>query len=315
MKEWKKKCLELSVTTDMSWRQIAKEVGKPRSTVSDFLRATVKKGNIHEVVTEDNKPKFLFFDLETSMLKCYTWGLCKQYISLPQVIDDWYLICYSAKWLGSDEIVNGSVLNYKNDFPTLKEAEYPLIGQLWKLLDEADVVCAYNGQKFDKKKINAKFLEYGYPEPSPYKIVDPLLIVKGNFALTSNKMDAVSKLLDGEGKMSTNIQLWIDAMNGDEEALTYMQKYCDQDISELEAVYHAVKHWDKRAPNLALYYSDNKPRCNTCGSDKLTKLEKAANTNVSSFTAYRCEGCGKILRDRKNVLEKEKRDSLFMNVS
>ena len=33
---WKKKALEMMVSTDKSWRQIAKELGKSKSTVSDL---------------------------------------------------------------------------------------------------------------------------------------------------------------------------------------------------------------------------------------------------------------------------------------
>lgn len=312
MKDWKKECLELALTTNKSWRQIAREISIPRSTVSDFLREALKEGGLQEVVTEENAPKFLFIDTETSLIKAYVWGLWKQNIGLPQIIEDWHFLCFSAKWLGNDEIINDGLQNYPNE--DLDVAEYKIVLNMWHLLDQADIICAYNGVKFDKKKINAKFFEYKLPEPSPYKIVDPYLVVRGNFGFTSNKMDYVAKLTGRQGKKSTNIQLWVECMSRIQESLVYMQEYCDVDVLELEGVYHDVKHWDKSHPNLALYYEDNKPRCNTCGSDKLTPLEVKANTFVSSFSVYRCEDCSKILRDRTTVLDKEKRNSLFMNV-
>lgn len=309
---WKKIALELALTTELSWRAIAEHLGVPKSTVSDFLRQALKEGGLHEVVVEDNKPKFLFIDTETSLIQAYVWGLWKQNVSLAQIIKDWYFICFSAKWLGENQVINDGLQNYiREDTET---AERSIVTNMWKLLDEADIICAYNGKKFDKKKMNAKFFEYGLPEPSPYKIVDPYLIVRGNFGLTSNKMDYVAKLLGREGKKSTNIQLWIDCMNRDLEALTYMQEYCDVDVLELEGVYHEVKHWDKNHPNMALYYEDNTPRCNTCGSDNLKTLKIKAHTYVSSFSAFRCGDCGKILRDRENVIPKDKRKSLLMTV-
>ena len=164
--------------------------------------------------------------------------------------------------------------------------------------------------------MNAKFLEYGLPEPAPYKVIDPMLICKGNFALTSNKMDFVSKYVasNEEGKLSTNLQLWIDSMNDDIEALDRMQAYCDEDINVLERVYLAVRHWDKNAPNLALHYDDNKVRCNSCGSDHLIPIpNRTFNTNLSKFDIVRCGNCSKILRTRTNNLSKEKRQSLLMN--
>lgn len=310
-KEWHKKALELHHTTDLSWRKIAKELGVPKSTVSDYLRKATKEGYLDDVNT---KPKILLFDIETSMIVGYVWGMFKQNLSLAQIKEDWYTICWSAQWLGEEEILNDSVhLHGKAPFRNHEEI---VVRNLWKLLDEADVVVAYNGKKFDRKKINTKFLEYGLNEPSPYKVVDPMLIIKGNFAMTSNKMDWVARYTqDLEHKDATNIQLWIDCMEGSVEASEYMLKYCDQDIAVLKNVYLAVRGWDKTSPNLALYYDDNTPRCNSCGSDDLTSLPDAsATTSVSKFSVVRCNGCGKILRDRENVLTKEKRKSLYMNV-
>ncbi|QDP52403.1 MAG: putative DNA-directed DNA polymerase [Prokaryotic dsDNA virus sp.] len=314
-KEWKKKALELALTTDKSWRKIASKLNKPKSTVSDFLREAIKGDKIQSPIVKENAPKILLFDIETSMIEAYVWGLWNQNINISSIIKDWYVICWSARWLGDKEILHDSIhLHGDAEEYSMYEAEVVL--SLWKLLDEADVVVAYNGKKFDKKKMNAKFLEYGLLEPSPYKIIDPMLIVKGNFALTSNKMDFVVRYIESnaEGKDATSIALWHKCMAGDIEALDYMLSYCDQDIEVLEKVYMAVRHWDKNNPNLALHYDDNKPRCNGCGSTDLEYLEnKKFNTTLSSFNVLRCNGCGKILRDRVNTLSKDKRKSLLMN--
>ena len=315
MKQWKKQALEMMLSTDKSWRQIAREVGKPRSTVSDYLRKFKNNPEYLQEV-EEKKPKILLYDLETSMIKSYHWGLWNQNISIDAIIEDWYVICWSAKWLGTDEIINSSVHTEGYKKGRTRDNESSVILKLWKLVDEADILIAYNGKKFDRKKMNAKFLEYGLPEPSPYKVIDPMLICKGNFALTSNKMDFVVKYINDvdEGKLKTNLQLWIDAMNDDTIALDRMQEYCDEDINVLERVYLAVRHWDKNAPNLALHYDDDKPRCNACGSSDLSPIpNKTSNTNLSRFSIVRCNGCQKILRTRDNLLSKEKRRSLLMN--
>lgn len=315
-KAWHKEALRLHFEENLSWRKIAKRIGVPRSTVSDYLRVATKEDYLDDIST---KPKILLFDIETSKILAYVWGLFKQNISINAIKEDWYVICWSAKWYGEDEIMNASVHHFDplEEVARYKFNEHHVVEALWSLLDEADVIVAYNGKSFDRKKMNAKFLEYGLPEPSPYKIVDPYLICKGNFALTSNKMDYVSRLVtdNEQGKHATNELLWHNAMEDDVEALDYMQDYCDQDIHVLEVVYDAVKGWDKNAPNLALYYSDDVPRCNACGSTDLKPIENSyATTGVSKFPVVRCGCCDKILRDRKTVLTKEKRESLFMNV-
>lgn len=319
-KSWKKQALELMVSTDLSWRQIAKRVGKSKSTVSDYLRKFKKDPKfMQEVMTPESKPKILLFDIETSLIKAYVWSLWKQNISINQVIDDWFVICWSAKWFGGEgEVFNSSVHHY--DLPLsgeYKDNERFVVEALWKCLDDADIVVAYNGKSFDRKKMNFKFFEYGLPEPSPYKVVDPMLIVKGNFAITSRKMDYVAKYVQSleSGKHETNINLWIACMENDVQSLDYMQSYCDQDIIVLEEVYKAVRHWDKNSPQMSMYYDDDKMRCNSCGSEHLTKLEnKAAYTSLSKFDIYRCDDCSKIMRGRENQVPKEERKKFVMNV-
>lgn len=317
MKEWKKKALELHYSRGMSWRKISKNLGVPKSTVSDYLRRATREDYLDDVQCESNEPKILLYDLETSMILAYTWGLWNQNINIDSIVEDWYIICFSAKWLGSDDMISQSVHHYpKKRGMKFRDNEEFIVLALWKLVDEADILIAYNGKKFDKKKMNAKFLEYGLPEPSPYKVIDPMLICKGNFALTSNKMDFVSKYVsDTEGgKLKTGLGLWLNCMNDDVESLDEMQAYCDEDINVLERVYMAVRHWDSNSPNIALHYDDETPRCNSCGSTELTPIEnKYHRTNLSAFSLVRCDSCQKILRDRTNVLSKAKRKSLLMN--
>lgn len=315
MSDWKKDALEMAFTTSLSWRKIANKVGKSKSTVSDLLRKAKQDNYLHSPISPEDRPKILLFDIETSMLQVYCWGLWNQNINISSIIKDWYVICWSAKWLGSNEIIHDSIHLHGNQVP-YSDYESIIVNHLWKLLDEAGIVIAFNGKKFDKKKMNAKFLEYGLLEPSPYKIIDPMLIVKGNFALTSNKMDFVVRYIDAntEGKLKTGISLWHKCMADDVESLDYMLEYCDEDIEILEKVYMAVRHWDKNSPNLALLYDDNKPRCNGCGSTNLIHLEnKTLNTTLSKFSVLRCGDCGKVLRDRTNTLSKDKRQSLLMN--
>lgn len=323
---WHKEAIELS-EQGYSGRQIAAEIGMGKSQVNDFLAYYRENKEVYlsqaddgygEVVTQNqflrDNIKMLFIDIETSKILAYVWGLFNQTISIKNVVEDWYLLCFSAQWLGSDEIISESLHHYPLNGRYRFNEKY-LVDAAWKLLDEAKYVVAYNGKRFDKKKLNAKFLEYGYPEPSPYKIIDPYLIVKGNFALTSNKLDWVERILNHAGKHDTNDQLWIDCMNDDVEALEYMATYCDNDVAALVRDYMKLRHWDKTAPNLALEFDDSKPRCNCCGSDDLELIpDTYAKTSLSKFSVYRCNGCSKVLRDRNNILSKEKRKSLLMNV-
>ncbi|AUR99128.1 ribonuclease H-like domain protein [Vibrio phage 1.262.O._10N.286.51.A9] len=283
-------------------RVIAKEVGRSPATVHTVL---AKYFYPKQETVVDNKPKILIFDIETSPILAYCWGLFKQNIPIQAIKQDWQVLTWAGKWLGAGGVMFSTQANV---------SEEEVVRHLWHILDEADVVVAHNGARFDVKKMNAKFLEFGLGEPSPFKVVDTLHIVKARFALTSNKLDYIAKFLGGEGKMEhEGLKMWLDFMDGKEEAQQRMLDYNIQDVYELEEIYVELQGWNRRAPNLALYYNDGEHRCNICGGTHLNKVEgRSAYTNVSKFDLYRCGDCSGYVRGRKNTAT---RDNLNMNVT
>lgn len=189
--------------------------------------------------------RVLVLDIETSPIQSYTWGIWEQNISIDQIKHDWFVFCWSAKWLNSDKILSdrltGKEARKMNDKRILKS--------MWELLDEADIVIAHNGDKFDIRKINTRFLKHGMNYPSPYKSFDTLKICKREFGLTSNKLDYVCRFLGMEGKVETGGQkLWNECMLGDEKALKKMSHYCDNDIKILEQVYLKLEPYIRNNP-------------------------------------------------------------------
>lgn len=304
MKDWKKDALHLWLTTNLTKSEIARKLQKPRTTVRDFLRRANKEEYVQDV---ERKSNVLVFDIETSPMIAYVWGLWKQNIPIDRIIRDWSVICWSAKWLGQDGVISSAV-------DANRDEEYVILA-MWRMLDEADVVIAHNAKRFDVPKMNAKFIEYGLHEPSPYKVVDTLAIAKSRFKFTSNKLDYITKLLGHEGKHSTDFQLWVDCMAKKQEALNRMVAYCEQDVLELEQTYLKLRHWDKQHPNLNVFDNDDTIRCGTCLSEDLEEIVgKRAVTSTSSYPVYRCNSCGKIQRDSQSTTTTQKRKALLRNV-
>ena len=104
--------------------------------------------------------KILLLDIETAPNTAHVWGLWQQNVSLNQLMESGYVLCWSAKWLGKDWIYFDSIQN--------KSTKSMLKG-IYKLLDEADAVVHYNGKKFDIPTLNGEFLKCGFKPPSPYK--------------------------------------------------------------------------------------------------------------------------------------------------
>jgi len=260
-----------------------------------------------EVVNQEG-PNILFLDIETAPSKAYVWGLWDQNIGLDQLESDMFIICWSAKWLHSDEVFGG-LLTTKE---ILEEDDSAIMKMLWKVLEKADIVVGHNFKRFDKKKINGRFIENGLGPVSPYKVIDTLEVVKRNFGFSSNKLEALARKFGFEGKHETNFNLWKNCLKGDKESLIRMSLYCDQDILVTEKVFFKLLPWIKDL-NLGLYKLDDEVKCPACGSIKLVDAG-FHYTSISKYQSYRCEDCGHISRDRNSVLTKDENKNIIVSV-
>jgi rubredoxin len=244
---------------------------------------------------EESEPKILLFDIETHPILAYTFQKWKTNINDDFIVQDWGILCWSAKWLFKDEILNDKLTKKE----LINRDDERVSESLWKLIDEADVIIAHNLVKFDLKKANTKFVQYNLGRPSPCQIIDTLQHVRRRFAITSNRLDYIAKnFFQIEGKMQTEKGLWRRCMDNEFGALVYMQDYCDKDVLVLEEVYLKIRGWIHPHPNIALLSMDINDGCPACGSEEKEFTKTNYNTYVNSYTAYRCKGCNHIYRSR-----------------
>jgi hypothetical protein len=161
---------------------------------------------------------------------------------------------------------------------------------IYALLDIADAVVTYNGDKFDLPVLNKEFLLCGLNPPSPYKKIDLLRTVRRNFRFASNKLDHVSQQL-GLGKKVDHegFELWLKCMNKDADAWKKMEEYNVQDVILLEKLYHKLMPWIQSHPNQNLFSDEH--ICPSCASPKIQKR----GTSISStgvYQRYQCRACG-----------------------
>jgi hypothetical protein len=45
-------------------------------------------------------PRILIVDIETAPITAHVWGVRDQYVGLDQVIEDWSVLAFAAKWYG-----------------------------------------------------------------------------------------------------------------------------------------------------------------------------------------------------------------------
>jgi len=257
-------------------------------------------------------PRMLVFDIETAPILGNAWGLWQQNIGLSMIVKDWYVLSWSAKWVGEDEVMYEDKRANWDD-----ENDYELLKSIHTLLDEADIVVTQNGKKFDVKKLNARFIMNGMKPPSAYKHIDTLQIAKRHFAFTSNKLEFMTDKLCVKYKKLKHgkfpgFELWAECMKGNVEAWDEMEEYNIHDVLSLEELVFILAPWSNQIPNLDLYYEDDDNHC-FCGC---TEWEHSgyAYTNLSKFDKFTCTNCGAEKRGRTNLLTKEKREKLRMNV-
>lgn len=291
----------------MSSTQIAEILSKTNSRIdsskSRHIRKIIQK-NRHE---SKNKPaKILLFDIETAPMVAYIWNPKTRFVQSSHIAEDWFVLCWSAKWLFNDEIMSSSV--------TPKESknrdDKRVVEELWKLLDEADIVIAHNGDNFDVRKMNARFALYGLNLPSPYQTIDTYKAARKRLNLSYYSLFYVAQYFNLKNqKQDTTFELWKGCLEGDVKSLEKMQKYCDQDIRTLEDVYLHLRPFIQPHPNLGLFIESDTRTCPSCGSNHL-KPEGYYATTVNLYEAFRCDDCGSLTRSRNTAISKEEKQTI-----
>jgi len=280
----------------------SKSIIFPKSAERTIRRiASNEKEIISNIASNDkvaNDCKILVFDIETYPFLAYSFNKWKTNINDDFIVHDWGMLCWSAKWLFSDEVMSDKMT--EEELNNLDDSR--ISRSIWELINEAEVVIAHNGVKFDIKKVNTKFLEYEIGRPSPYQVIDTLIHVRKRFAITSNRLDYIAKNFFGiEGKLQTETGLWRRCMDKEYLALEFMSEYCDQDVRVLEDVYLLMRAWISPHPNLALFSVTESDGCPVCLSDEREFTSTTYNTYVNRYESYRCLNCGHIYRSRTTL--------------
>jgi len=244
------------------------------------------------------QPRILLLDIESSPNIAYVWGKYEQ--NVIEYVKEWTILCFAYKWLGEKKFYTESAQH--NDYANDSEA----VHKLHELFEEADVVVAHNGDRFDIKKINARFIYYGLTPPSPYRTVDTLKEIKRVSSFNSHKLDDLGETLNFGRKEKVDFSVWKGCMAGDEKAWKTMLKYNVKDVVLLEKLYKRILPY-MRHPNYGVYTLDSV--CPRCGSKKLQR-RGYRYTNTSKFARFQCQNCGGWSSERLSEKDKSKNSSI-----
>ncbi len=223
--------------------------------------------------------KTLYWDWETLPALVYTFETRNAFIGLDQIVEPGRAVCFGAQWGDTGKTMF---------FSEWRHGRAGMLQAAWDLLDEADIVAAYNGDSFDTKIFNGEVIEKG--PYAPFQSIDLYKVVKANFRLQSHKLQYVAEHLGVGSKVSHHgFRLWREVIEGDRKAQALMERYCKQDVKLLPRVYAKLQPWIKTHPNVALY--NDIEGCPNCGGSNLEK-RGFRYTRISAYQRYHCNDCG-----------------------
>lgn len=250
-------------------------------------------------------PKILCLDIETKPLVVYAWALHDQYISEEDIIEDWNIMSFAAKWVGSKTPV--IQMDRRNS-----KCDKKLVKALWKLLNEADIILGQNSKQFDVKKINARFYKHKLTPPSSYRQIDTKQLSKKNFGFTSNGLAYLSKMNSTYQKLThkkfPGKLLWRECLAGNKAAWNEMAEYNIHDVLATEETYKQLVPWGTGI-NFNVYGEPFSEHC-ACGGKEFVR-NGHTYSSLGKYQRYRCETCGAEKKTSMNLITADRRKQML----
>jgi hypothetical protein len=240
---------------------------------------------------KNRQPRVLIYDIENAPLLSWVWS-ARDIDHVVAIESEWYMLSFAWKWLG-DKRTQVLGLDDFRGYERDPENDKRLCRELHKLFDEADITIAHNGDQFDRRKANARFVANGLGPPSPYRTVDTLKVARRHFMFSSNKLDDLGQALGVGRKAPTGgWRTWRGCMAGDPASWSTMKKYNKQDVDLLEQVYLRLLPWMDNHPNMATLCAmpDACPKCGTPG--RMQRRGTRHTARSLSYIRFYCRSCG-----------------------
>lgn len=257
---------------------------------------------------KNKKVKILFLDIETAPILAYIWNIGpKVSIGLNQIKSDSYVLSWSAKWNNSSKVM------YKDMRNKAPGDDKELVKEIYKLMLEADVVCGQNSDRFDIKRLKARFAFHGLPPLPKLNTIDTLKIAKKNFDLTSFKLEYMCKFFNlphkkRKSRKFIGMDLWTECLKNNKAAWEEMRLYNIDDVRTLEDLYYKLQPYGVGI-DFNLFSKDQRPTCNCGSTDLISQGNRKTKSGI--FKRLQCKDCGSWMQSKENLLSLEKRKMLF----
>ncbi len=284
------------------------------------------------VYSQKHAPNVLIYDIETTLLKVYLFGLGKQRVGHKQLVPGhsrYGIICINYCWL-RDGKVQTIAWNPKTGLKGV-------ISEFDKIIKQADLVVGKNSDRFDNKMINAARMLEGLPGlPEWTRYTDDLeKQMRKHFRLPSQSLDYISNQLNLGGKVKMEFDDWVKisqymmllsarleisdkntlgvftkllynknyakTLKEGKQAFDKMCYYGCKDVTDTETLWLVLSEHFEPKFHFGTYargVKNIKPDallCKQCGSDKLVPRSgiRIRVSNKTRFREYFCKKCNK----------------------
>lgn len=252
-------------------------------------------------------PRVLILDIELAPLQVDTWDIWQQNIGLNQIRRDRFILSFAAKWWGQKEVIyhdQSKRRNIANDKPLCQE--------LWRLIDEADILIGHNIKRFDEKVIYSRFVTHGLPRPSKCRVIDTILLTKKHFSFISNSLEYLTSRLCKTHKKKKSRkfighELWTEVLHGNPKAWKEFRAYNIGDVLSTEELWEKLEPYDNSI-NFSVYGDNPAGKICRCGGS--FKQNGTSVKNLAIYRRYRCTKCGAESRGGENLLEGDRKKIL-----
>lgn len=260
----------------------------------------------HYPQDHETDARILTFDIETQRAIVEVWDLFPKFIHIDRVRVPKRILCFSARWRGEDRTIFRAAWDEDKDFQVEPQAYEKMCRALWELLNQADVVVTWNGDRFDIQWVEEECARLGMGRPRSYKSVDLIKILKRRFkaGLMSMKLDwSARQWLHDQKTPHGATDLWHDIRYGTRtekrDAQRLMRTYCEHDTALTERLLGEYLPWV--GVNFALYRDNSEELryCTKCGTAGQLKRDGMHHTNAFSYQQYRCKKCGGLSRGKR----------------
>lgn len=239
----------------------------------------------------------LIYDIETSPMVGATWNVYET--DLLNIYQYGQVLSVAWSWVGRQ----GVYVMAQPDFDGYKPGKVndkEIVKFIHELFNKADCIVAHNGDNYDVRYCNARFMYYQLDPPTPYVTYDTKKAAKRIGRFPTNKLNDIGKYLGlGQKERTGGYDLWEDCMNGDMRAWARMKKYNKQDVVLDKKVMERLLIWDKMSPNANVYYEEHMGCTNiSCPSrtqghpQRIQRRGRRMKKTCWSW-AYQCQECGK----------------------